>query len=276
MQKIILILFGLFIQLAHFGQSAISVEKQGTGKPILFLPGFATPGSVWQETVYQLKEGYEAHIVTYAGFGSVAPIAMPWYSQLKEALVAYIRDNKMTDVYIIGHSMGGNLAVDIAAATPAICKKIILVDAIPCMRALMMPGVAAADLHYDSPYNQQLLSMDEAALDNYTKMMAANMTDDSTKVPLLMQWMKTADRKTFVYGYTDLLRLDLRPVLPQLKVPVLILGAPFPDKKIVLGNYTQQYSNLQQKEIVLAPGGRHFIMFDEPQWFYEKVNNFLD
>lgn len=49
---VIMLLF--FMQIA-FTQSAIHVEKRGEGDPIIFLPGFTSPGSVWNETVRILR-----------------------------------------------------------------------------------------------------------------------------------------------------------------------------------------------------------------------------
>ena len=101
------------------------------------------------------------------------------------------------------------------------------------------------------------------------------MTTDPTKIETLKQWSIEADRETFVYGYIDLLRLDLRDVLPQVEARALILGASFPNAEIVKGNYEKQYAKLASKQIVIADGSKHFIMFDKPEWFYKNVNSFL-
>lgn len=266
-----------FVVIFGYAQQApaIRVEKSGSGKAILFLPGFTTPGSVWKETVKNLDFKYESHLVSYAGFNKIAPIAVPWYETVKKDLLEYIQQNKLSHIHIIGHSMGGNLAVDIAAAMPGNVDRIILVDAIPCMRELMMPGVSASQLQYDSPYNNQMLNMSDEAFRQTASMMAQAMTDTKEKVDSLMKWSIEADRKTFVYGYTDLLKLDLREVLDKVTAKTLILGAPFPNKDLVKANMEKQYAKLANKTIEIAEGGKHFIMFDQPQWFYDKVNTFF-
>ncbi|NRB61028.1 MAG: hypothetical protein HRU50_13945 [Winogradskyella sp.] len=55
----------------------IKVEVIGNGEPILFLPGFTTPGSVWKETLEQLKLNNEAHLISYAGFNGIPAIETP-------------------------------------------------------------------------------------------------------------------------------------------------------------------------------------------------------
>lgn len=200
---------------------------------------------------------------------------MPWYNTIKEELVSYIKNNELKNIQIVGHSMGGNLAIDIAAELPDRINKLILVDAIPCMREIMMPGVSADYLQYDSPYNNQMLEMDSIQFNNMATSMAANMTMNKGKIDTLTKWILEADRKTYVYGYTDLLKLDLRKVLDKVKSKTLILGASFPDVEIAKNNYKKQYSNLSNKTIEMTSNSKHFIMFDQPEWFYKKVNTFL-
>jgi pimeloyl-ACP methyl ester carboxylesterase len=277
MKKIPLTLVLLCAAIFSFGQNpAIQVEKRGSGKPILYLPGFITPGSVWDEMVKNVSGNYEHHLVSYAGFNGIAPIKMPWYKTIKKELVEYIKTKKLKSVCIIGHSMGGNLAVDLAAELPDVVNNLILVDAIPCMRELFMPGVPASQFQYDSPYNKQMLTMTSEKFLENAKMMGQSMTAKPEKVETIIKWILDADRETYVYGYTDLLKLDLRDALKNVKATTLILGAPFPDKAIVTTNFEKQYANLSKKTIDIAENSRHFIMFDQPEWLYSKVNAFLN
>mgnify|MGYP001806349935 CR=1 FL=1 len=274
--KNLMICLLLLCSLSSFAQNpAIKVEKSGKGTPVLFLPGFITPGSMWIETANNLKGKYEAHFVSYAGFNGIAPIAMPWYSTIKKELIDYVKANKLKRLILIGHSMGGNLAVDMAAELGDVVEKVIIVDALACMREVMMPGVPAESLQYESPYNKQMLEMGADAFAQTATMMGQGMTTVAEKQVLIKSWILEADRKTYVFGYTDLLKLDLRPRLTQVKVPVLILGAPFPTKEIVLPNYEKQYANLTNKKLEIAPGGRHYIMYDQPEWLYNQMNTFL-
>lgn len=276
MKKLIIILLAMFSGNHLFSQtSAIRIKKSGVGTPILFLPGFITPGSVWDETVKNLKGTYESHLVSYAGFNGIDPIDMPWYDAIKKELITYIRTNKLKEVKLIGHSMGGNLAVDLAAELGNIVNQVIIVDALSCMREVMMPGVPLEAFQYNSRYNQQTLEMSADAFQQTATMMAQGMTSVVEKQEVIKSWILEADRKTYVYGYTDLLKLDLRPALASIKIPVLILGAPFPSKEVVVPNFEKQYASLPNKKIEIAPSGRHFIMFDQPEWLYNQINGFL-
>ena len=254
-----------------YSQKAISIDKIGEGKPIIFLPG-----SVWKETIENFDNSFESHIVSYAGFNGLAAIDTPWYETIKKQLLDYIRLEKLSEITIVGHSMGGNLAIDIAVELKDQLKGLILVESIPCMRELMMPGVPASGISYNNPYNKQMLEMSDDDFKQMAARMAQNMTNVQSKVELLINWSVNADRKTYVYGYTDLLKLDLREQLSAIKIKTLILGASFPSIDMLKSNYEKQYANLSNKEFQFAPESKHFIMFDQPDWMYKQINKYLE
>ncbi len=263
------------IPLANADTSAVHIEVSGSGDPILYLPGFATPGEVWDDMVNQFPD-HQAHVVSYAGFGGLAPIDMPWYAKIKSQLTDYIRSNELTNLTMIGHSMGGNLALELGAMLPDYVENIIIVDALPCMREVMMPGVPADALAYDSPYNDQMLAMDEAAQSAYLDQMTQGMISRPDDQQQVKDWMLQADRKTFIFGYVDLLKLDSRTVLPDIKAPVLILVAGQPFGEEAMKNMQKQYETLEQKTFAFAAESKHYIMLDQPEWLVDECKAFLN
>ncbi|MEM9329437.1 MAG: alpha/beta hydrolase [Bacteroidota bacterium] len=277
MKRLLSLLF--FIALCHLGfaqNKAFHVSVAGTGQHMVLLPGFSCPGGVWDHTISHLEAKYQTHQFTYAGFGGVPAIEMPWYGTLVEEITAYIRDNDLQRIVVMGHSMGGMLAIDIAARLPDRVKKMILVDALPNIREIMMPQVPVEQIAFDSPYNNQMLAASDSALAVTAGYMAAGMSNQASRHQELVDYILQSDRETYVYGYTELLKLDLKDKLSDLTTVTLILGADFPSKDLVLPNFELQYANLKNKEIKIATNSKHFIMYDQPEWFHEEVNNFLN
>lgn len=278
MKRIAIVLFLSVLSVSLKAQySAVRIESQGTGNPVILLPGFTCPASVWDSTIVKIKGNFRYIKVTYAGFGGIPAVDMPWYPKLTANIIKYITDNQLTNITIIGHSMGGNLAIDLAASLGDRITKLVLVDAIPCMRELMMPGVPANALQYDSPYNNQMLQMPAEGFKQMAGGMASNMTSRTDKVELLTSWILASDRKTYVYGFTDLLKLDLRETLKSVSAKTLIVGASFPTAEQAKGVFESQYENLSNKHITIAPANcKHFVMFDAAEWFYNQLNTFLE
>ncbi|HEA28990.1 MAG TPA: alpha/beta hydrolase [Leeuwenhoekiella sp.] len=260
------------VSLLNAQQEPFSVEVVGKGDPILLFPGFTCTGEVWAETVDQLKKTHECHIFTFAGFGNTPAVEKPWLPKIKKGVEQYIKVNKLLKPALLGHSVGGALALWLAADHPDDYSQLVLVDAIPSTGALMMPNVKNEDISYDNPYNTQMLNMSDEEFKGMAVQMAAGMTLNQDKRGQLEKWIIMADRKTYVYGFTDLLKLDLRDQLDKIKAPVTILAATEPyGKETVAKNYKAQYTKLADYKIFFADHAAHFIMYDRPAWFSEKI-----
>jgi len=89
------------------------------------------------------------------------------------------------------------------------------------------------------------------------------------------QWILDADRKTYVYGYVDLLKLDLREDIARITIPVTVLAATHPNREMMEINYKKQYAKLPDTEFRFAENAAHFIMYDNPQWFMDQVTQIM-
>lgn len=262
--------------LALNAQTPFEVSVQGEGQPVLLFPGFTCTGEVWNETVTELSKNYECHIFTFAGFGGVAAIEKPWLPKIKEGVNNYVEEQQLKNPIVIGHSLGGALGLWLATEENHSYSKLIIVDALPSTGALMMPNFKSENMVYDNPWNKQMLEMGEDAFEKMATQMASGMTLNTEKHEQLKAWIMQSDRKTYVYGYTDLLKLDLREDLAKINIPVTVLGATHPyGMETAKKTYEEQYKNLEGYKIEFAEGAAHFIMYDRPDWFLNQILNEL-
>jgi len=265
-----------FFSLQAQNNPAIHVEVTGQGESILLIPGFTVPGDSWDATVQQLEKNYECHVVTLAGFGGKEPIEFPWLSTVNEALEDYINEHDLRDVTVIGHSLGGTIATWLASRTHTKLSRIIVIDALPATGALMIPNFNPDHLAYDSPFNNRQLAMNDADFEQLANTMAKGMSLNTKIQERIKNWIVEADRKTYVYGYTDYLKLDLREDLNNISIPVSIIAADQPyGKEAVIKTYQEQYANLSDYDLIIAENSAHFIMFDKPDWFMEQILRIL-
>lgn len=270
-KKTFTLIFYFFVLTLNAQQTALKVEVVGEGKPILLFPGFTCTGEVWEDVVKELSKNNECHVFTFAGFGEISPIEKPWLPKIKEEIIKYIENHKLTKPTLIGHSLGGALALWMASESDAYAN-IIVIDALPSTGALMMPNFKSEYIVYDNPYNTQLLTMDDISFAAMAEQMASGMTLNDSKRDQIKNWMIQADRATYVYGYTDLLKLDLRDSIAFIKAPVTILSATEPyGLEIVKQTFQNQYRNLKDYTIKFADKSAHFIMFDQPEWLLNEI-----
>ena len=254
---------------------AFKVSVTGKGEPILLFPGFTCTEAVWTDVVQELSKTNECHVFTFAGFGEVPAIEKPWLSKIKESIEVYILKEKLHKPTLIGHSLGGALALWLASEHDNY-NKIIVVDALPSTGALMMPNFKSEYIVYDNPYNIQLLNMDEANFEKMADQMAQGMTLTESQRAQIKNWILQSDRETYVYGYTDLLKLDLRDSISSIKSPLTILAATEPyGETTVKQTYQEQYKNLEGYTIKFAPKSAHFIMYDQPVWLLNEIKTAL-
>ncbi|MDY2587983.1 alpha/beta fold hydrolase [Winogradskyella aquimaris] len=279
MKTIALLILSTFFSWTFTTEQApkpIHVEVSGNGNPIIFIPGFTVPGEVWNPVVKELEKTYECHVVTLAGFGGKAPIGFPWLPKVNDALQNYISKNNLENATIIGHSLGGTIATWLACRENSKVSNIIIVDALPAAGALMIPDFNPDNLAYDSPYNNQQLAMDDAQFEQMATMMSQGMSMNKEAQEDIKKWIMTSDRKTYVYGYTDYLKLDLREDLKNINIPTTIIAAPQPfGKEVVTKNYQDQYANLKDYNFILAEDAAHFVMLDQPEWFLRTIKTIL-
>jgi pimeloyl-ACP methyl ester carboxylesterase len=276
MKKSIFILLVVFGSTQLFSQTSFNVDIKGKGNPILLFPGFGCTGQVWDETVAEVSKTHKCYIFTFAGFGNVKAIDKPWFATIKSDLEKYISTNKLEKSILIGHSLGGTLSLWLASQNPEWFKKIILVDALPSSAALMIPNYKGDIIPYDNPQSTSMLKMSDVDFKNMNNQSAKYMSNNKEKQKLIVEMMNQCDRKTFVYGYIDMMNLDLRPEIAKIKKPVTILAATNPSREIAAKTYNDQYKNLPSVTILYAENSAHFVMFDQPEWFLKQVSQIIN
>ncbi|WP_291287907.1 alpha/beta hydrolase [Flavobacterium sp.] len=272
-KSILLVVLLLLISKPVFSQTAFKVEVKGKGAPVLLFPGFGCTGEMWNETVAELSKNYECHIFTFAGFGNVPPIESPWLSTIKNQVVSYVKTKKLKKATLIGHSLGGTLSLWLASEETNLFKKVIIVDALPASAALMIPNYKGEVIPYDNPQSKMMLAMDQKAFNAMNSQTVSYMCLNKEKQKTISEWMNAVDRKTYVYGYIDMLNLDLRNEIAKIKIPVVILAATNPDLATVQNTYKAQYEKLPSVKIYYAANSAHFVMYDQPEWFMEKIKS---
>ena len=111
------------------GDAELNVIKGGSGKPLLVLHGeLGYPG--WLQWESALAARRTLWIPMHPGFGK-SPI-QDWIMDVRDLGAFYsrfIREHKLTPADVIGFSLGGWIAAEMAVANPAQFSKMILVGA---------------------------------------------------------------------------------------------------------------------------------------------------
>jgi len=269
---------------AQSSSYSFSVARSGHGPALILLPGLYCSGEVWKETVARYEDRYTCYSLTLPGFaGQPAIHSDSILATVAGEIARYIVENHLQKPLVVGHSLGGWLALDIAVRNPGLLGGIVCVSSAPFLPGLSMGN----DISVDS--TSKIGAMIKGYMTHQTPEQALQsergilptMIRDSGKINEVLDMGVRCDQATQGECMYELFSTDLRAQLNNIQCPVLVLGdwvsykAYGATRENVMEKYRQQFSKAPHVKIALSDTSRHFIMFDEPTWFFGQVDDFL-
>ncbi len=250
------------------------IHKTGQGeKAIFFIPGLACSGEVWNETRAKFEKDYTCYTLTMAGFAGIEAHDSSNFTFWVTSIADFIKENHIVKPILVGHSMGGGLAMAIAADYPELIGRIVVVDALPCLSALFDPSFISQENNDCSEVVNQMSALSDEQFYQIQKSAIPGLLEDTTMLETVVGWGVKSDRKTFAEMYCDFSNTDLREKIRSIKCPTLILL----EYQFVAINAAieAQYRNVKKARLEYSTKGLHFIMFDDKEWFFNQLTGFI-
>ncbi|MES2169746.1 MAG: alpha/beta fold hydrolase, partial [Actinomycetota bacterium] len=115
-----------------FGDVPLTADERGSGRPVVILHGGAGPVSVTGfADMLAEATGTRVIVPTHPGFGGTSrPESLTTVGGLAEVYAALLDQLGLEDVTVIGNSLGGWIAAELALRHPSGLGRIALVDAV--------------------------------------------------------------------------------------------------------------------------------------------------
>lgn len=261
-----------------------NVTVTGDGPAMLLIPGLASSGKVWDETVAYYKKQYTCHVITLAGFGGEPPIEEEAYlNTVRDALLDYISDEKLDQPIVVGHSLGGFLALWMAATVPDAVGPLVIVDSLPFLSGARDPAATVEDVRSQAEQMRTMsASLSQEQFRQQQAMILPSMITDSAHVEVALATGGNSHPPTVAQAMYELMTTDLRDDLAAINVPVLVMGTWVfyqqygATREQTLGIFQQQYAQLNGVDIQLNDKARHFIMYDDLDGMVSAMDTFLN
>jgi len=266
-----------------FRSDRIIVETRGSGPDIVFIPGLGSTGAAWRSTADRLQDRYRVHLVTLRGFGQTdiggnasGGLAGPAAAEIER----YIREQRLQKPAVIGHSLGGQIALRVAADMKDQVGRVMVVDSAPFFPALVDSRVTAREVEPLARLGYQALMLfGDQALKNQVSALGGDLglAGDMVFDGLGLQG---GDRRVLAQGLYEALTVDLRRRLREITAPVTVVYGWTPDtnspRNRLEGLYRYGFSDLRRPaRFVRIEGADHQVMIDQPDRFQAAVRTFL-
>lgn len=262
----------------------ISVTVTGQGPDVILIPGLASSAHVWDATVAALSPHYRVHVVQVAGFAGApagANASGPVVEPTLDAIHAYIAARHLKAPAVIGHSLGGLMAMKLALDHPADVGRLMIVDSLPFYGMIMGPQMTVAQAEPQAAAMRDRLlkgSQEDYAAFEPT-MMRRLVKSDGAAAQAASAAAAASDHRVVAQAMYDDFTTDLRPALARITQPVTMLypwdAATGMPRMMFDQLYTGAYAPLKQAKVQRIDGSFHFIMIDQPAAFEAAVETFL-
>ncbi|MBV7439276.1 pimeloyl-ACP methyl ester esterase BioH [Aeromonas sp. sif2416] len=199
---------------------SISVERFGQGPDLVLLHGWGMNGAVWHGIAQQLADHYRVHLVDLPGFGNSPLIegsdySLPW---LAEQVASVLPER----CHLLGWSLGGLVASQLALTHPERVQSLITVASSPCFMARdEWPGIAPKVL---AGFNQMLAGDFKQTIERFLAIQAMGSEHARDDIRQLRHWLaeRPAPQLAALEAGLGLLAdVDLRDELTTLSLPWL-------------------------------------------------------
>ncbi len=266
-----------------FASRRISVQARGRGADLILIPGLASTAAVWSRTVERFEERRRLHLVSVRGFGELAPQANAegaLMGALAGEIRRYIVEQGLDRPAMVGHSMGGQLALRVAADAPTRIGRVMTVDSSPFFPALISPRATLRDVEPIARVAYQAIQfLGDEALRARGREMGMELGGASDALFGAVGW-QGGDRRVLAQALYEVMTVDLRRRLPEIAAPVTVAYGWSANRDSPRSGadalFRAAYGGLTRPATFeRIEGAEHMVMIDQPARFHAAVDRFL-
>jgi len=252
------------------GDVELHCEIAGSGEPLLFIHGLGSCAEDWQSQIEYFRDRYRTIACDLRGHGRSSKPRGPYSIEVfARDLASLLRELETGPTHVVGISLGGMVAFELAVDSPERVRSLVIVNS--------GPAVPAETFKQRLPLHVRLLYARVLGLRGMAEMIAKRLFPKPEQIALQRAFiarLAANDRHCYLASLRAIFAgWSVADRLPDIRCPVLVLASDHDYTPVAL---KQAYAErLPNAKVVVVPDSRHALPMEKPGEFNAAVAAFL-
>lgn len=250
----------------------LEYRDEGEGETVLLLHGLGSTKADWDQQIPRLSEKFRVLAPDLRGHGNSAkPRSVKEYGVdlCAEDMKLLLNILQIAQCHVVGFSMGGAIAFEMAVAYPKILKKLVIINTAPDFNKL---GWLGKKMLIERTIRLKLWGMEPMAAK-----VAAGMFPEPKQQDLREAFYERAqknDPQAYYNSFRTLMKWGIGDKIREIDAPALVVASDLDYTPVSL---KESYAGkMQQAKVAVVRDSRHGVTMDQPGELNKILLDFLD
>ena len=242
-----------------------TVQRLGTtGTPLVFLHYFGGSAKSWQWVAQELSSDFQCIALNLPGFGGTQPLQKLSIDEFTDWISQTLSWLELSNPVLIGHSMSGKLALNVAAAYPDLVSRVILVAPSPPTKEPL-----------EEEERKRMLNHPVLSEAKITVQQSSNLNLTEEQESLAAETQMLVDHETWKWWLIEGMNQSISDRLSKIAVPVHLLASS--DDPVIPLQFLRRdlRKSVQGFEETIIKEVGHLLPLESPRWVAQQVRNIV-
>jgi len=242
---------------------------RGQGTPLLFVHGLGSSGRDWAAQIEHFARRHRVLRVDLRGHGR-SERGRGAYSipQFARDVAVFVRKCEVEPVHVVGLSMGGMIALELAASAPRLLRSLVVVNSVADMRLHSWHDVW---FYASRRLTVQVLGMRRVGQLLARKLFVKPEQDDLRR-KFVRRWAQN-DKRAYLKSVDAIMRWSVADRLGRIDVPTLLVSSD--EDYTPVAAKERMAARMPRADLAVVNDARHALPVERPDTFNALVGDFL-
>ncbi|MFP4228461.1 MAG: alpha/beta fold hydrolase [Salinivenus sp.] len=244
-------------------------DERGEGEPLLFVHGLGSSSRDWFEQVPHFADRYRVLRLDLRGHGRSERPSGPYHiAQFARDVAVGVRRLDAAPAHVVGLSMGGMVALELAAGARSLVRSLVVVNSVADMRLQTW-----SDVWF---YVSRRLAVQTLGMRRVGRLLADRLFpgphQEAHRREFIERWSQN-DKQAYLWSVDAIMGWSVTERLPEITPPTLLVSSDQDYTPIATKN--RMAARMPNAELAVVEGAHHALPVEKPNVFNALVDDFL-